>query len=171
MMKAKNIIFPLLALFLFAAAPAFGNNCCPENKDRGTVEAIEPLQKAKPAPVTSLHAKPDAVVYRDITNNAFLHPAEMLMGRIPGVWVTGGYNFYQIRIRGAMGPPLLVLDGMQLWSYDDQSLNNLLWSIPTTDIDRIEVLKNAASAAIYGGRASNGVIVIHTLRGEEADSQ
>lgn len=159
-MKNKKIIFPILAVFFFAAFPAFGNHCCPDGEEG----AIQPIETLMPASVASLNPTPDAVVLNPDFGNMYLHPAEMLIGRVPGVWVTGGYNFYQIRIRGALGPPLLVIDDMPFYNYDDQALNNLLWSIPVADIGRIEVLKSAAAASMYS-QAGNGVIRVITRRG------
>lgn len=163
-MKNKKIFFPILALLSFAALPTFGNNCCPEGEEGKIASDVQPIEALMPASVTSLHGTADAIVLNPDFGNMYLHPAEMLIGRVPGVWVTGGYNFYRIRIRGAMGPPLLVLDGMPFYNYNDEALNNLLWTISTADIERIEVLKSLAEASIYS-QAGNGVIRVFTRRG------
>jgi TonB-dependent SusC/RagA subfamily outer membrane receptor len=92
---------------------------------------------------------------------------EMFQGRLAGVAVTrlpgGGYS---VRIRGASnltegGDPLFVLDGVPLLS---SRPGHELDGINPSDVERIDVLKDAGSAAIYGSRAANGVILITTRR-------
>jgi TonB-dependent SusC/RagA subfamily outer membrane receptor len=91
---------------------------------------------------------------------------ELLQGRMAGVAVTrdagGGYS---IRIRGASnimgGEPLFVIDGVPLHG---TRAGHELDGINPSDIARIDVLKDAGSAAIYGSRAANGVILITTRR-------
>jgi TonB-dependent SusC/RagA subfamily outer membrane receptor len=94
---------------------------------------------------------------------------EMLRG-VPGLDVTrlpdGGY---QLRIRGQRSirgnpgddDPLLVVDGIPISA---GALSSTLASLAPGDIARIEVLKDAGAAGIYGSRAANGVIVITTKR-------
>ncbi|WP_373060136.1 SusC/RagA family TonB-linked outer membrane protein [Zunongwangia sp. H14] len=92
--------------------------------------------------------------------------ASVLQGRLPGVTVSNfsaqpGNDNPQIRIRGigsfnAGQEPLVIVDGVQ------SQLNQ----IPLTDIASVSVLKDAASAAIYGVRAANGVILVTTKRGK-----
>ena len=163
-MKNKKIFFPILFMLFFATSPAFANDCCPNSEEGKAVPAIQPIEALMPTSVASLTRTPEAVVLNPDFGNAYLHPAEMLIGRVPGVRVTGSYNFYRIRIRGATGPPLLVIDDMPFYNYNDEALNNLLWSIPVADIERIEVLKSIAEASLYS-QAGNGVIRVVTRRG------
>ena len=77
----------------------------------------------------------------------------------------------EILIRGigsisAGNQPLFVVDGF-IYGNTNASNNNPLASIPPGDIESISVLKDAASAALYGSRASNGVILITTKSGRE----
>lgn len=86
--------------------------------------------------------------------------AELLQGRVAGVQVING----RIRIRGVSSlqgsnEPLIVLDGIPLAG--DPSTTN----INPHDIQSIKVLKDAASAAMYGSRGANGVIEIKTKKG------
>jgi TonB-dependent SusC/RagA subfamily outer membrane receptor len=93
--------------------------------------------------------------------------ADMIEGRFPGVDVrrlaTGGIS---VRIRGAHSingdlEPLYVLDGMpQQRGFGDTFIRDL----NPRDIESISVLKDAASASIYGSRGINGVILITTRR-------
>ncbi|HTE24147.1 SusC/RagA family TonB-linked outer membrane protein [Flavitalea sp.] len=91
------------------------------------------------------------------------NPIEALQGKISGVnigAVTSPGETPQIRIRGnrslnASNEPLYVVDGIP---------RNTIEDIPVSDIESIEVLKDAASAAVYGSRGANGVILITTKR-------
>jgi TonB-linked SusC/RagA family outer membrane protein len=92
--------------------------------------------------------------------------SEMLRGKAAGVQINlndprpGGNS--DILIRGQVSlvgnDPLIIVDGVPYDDIDD---------IPPTDIKSVEVLKDAASQAIYGARAANGVILITTKRGQE----
>ena len=92
---------------------------------------------------------------------------ELIEGRIPGISVTrlrGGNLSLQIRGVGrgyGNGEPLLVVDGTP-WT-TDMPIRSLLNAINPNEVARIDVLKDASSAAIYGSRAANGVLLI-TLR-------
>ena len=106
-----------------------------------------------------------------------------LTGKVAGVRVqqtTGapGGNI-SIRVRGtgsinADNEPLYVIDGFPVENTNvgasDQGLNPLS-SINPDDIESIEVLKDAAAAAIYGSRGSNGVVIITTKRGEQGKAK
>jgi len=94
-----------------------------------------------------------------------------LQGKIPGLFIasTDGTPNSQpnIQIRGvqsaiaSMANPLLVVDGL-IVENNTLSLNN----INSQDIESVEILKDAASAAIYGARGSTGVIIITTKKGK-----
>lgn len=90
--------------------------------------------------------------------------AEAIVGKLPGVQVTAvdGSPDAEIKIlvRGGGSitqdnSPLIILDGFEVGSLND---------VPPTDIESIEVLKDAASTAIYGARGANGVILVTTKR-------
>jgi TonB-dependent starch-binding outer membrane protein SusC len=100
---------------------------------------------------------------------------EMMQGRFAGVQVTpDGRGGYSIRIRGTSTlyaggntEPLIVIDGMPI-----QGFGNVLNGLSPHDIERIDVLKDAAATAIYGSRGANGVILITSKRSrKEADPQ
>ena len=169
-MKNKKRFFPILGLLFFTVLPVFANDFCApclEREEGKALPVVEPIETIMPTSVASLAGTPDVVALNSDFGSAYLHPAEMLIGRVPGVRVTGSYNFYRIRIRGAMGPPLLVIDEVPFYNYNDEALNSLLWSIPVVDIGRIEVLKNVADASMYS-QAGNGVIRVVTRRGVRA---
>ena len=111
-----------------------------------------------------------------------MSPSELLQGRIAGVSIsTSSGNLgsaEKMSIRGssslsASNEPLYVIDGIPL-SNNSASLYSFgenmssLATLNLTDIESIEVLKDAASAGIYGARASNGVILITTKKGSMA---
>lgn len=96
------------------------------------------------------------------------HPTEAMAGKLAGVQVqqVGGQpgQAATIRVRGsgsitASSAPLYVVDGYPL---GDQNLN----AINPSDIESIEVLKDASAAAIYGSRAANGVVLVTTKSGK-----
>lgn len=84
-----------------------------------------------------------------------------------------------IRVRGVnslslSSYPLIVVDGVPTYTGDlstNSAANNPLANINPADILSVEVLKDASAAAIYGSRASNGVILVTTKRGEEGASK
>lgn len=96
-------------------------------------------------------------------------PMRALQGRVAGMTVTADGSpsgTGSIRIRGigsinSSTSPLFVIDGVPTTS----SLN----SLNTNDIESIQVLKDAASASIYGSRAANGVIIITTKKGKTGE--
>jgi TonB-linked SusC/RagA family outer membrane protein len=95
-----------------------------------------------------------------------------LQGKVPGVYVTtnggqpGGGVSVRIRGVGAINNsnPLYIIDGVQIGAGDSENSNPLA-TINSNDIESIDILKDAASTAIYGTRAANGVVLITTKRG------
>jgi TonB-linked SusC/RagA family outer membrane protein len=93
---------------------------------------------------------------------------QALQGRTSGVTVVSSSGSpgagAKIRIRGAGSngntDPLFIVDGMKVTSIDN---------IPPSDIENIEVLKDAASSAIYGTEGANGVIIVTTKKGRAGD--
>lgn len=104
----------------------------------------------------------------DIANHPIADFRQAMVGKMPGVSVmqTGGDpegNSVMVRVRGigsatAGNDPLYVIDGVPV----EDGLSNL----NANDIESMEVLKDASSAAIYGSRGSNGVILITTKKGD-----
>lgn len=105
---------------------------------------------------------------------------QVLQGRAAGVQIQantgtpGGSS--TIRIRGtnslnATSQPIFVIDGVIIDSSgDDEGNSNPLAQINPADIVSMDILKDASATAIYGSRASNGVIMITTKRGNEGHS-
>lgn len=119
------------------------------------------------------------VTAKDIQQVPVANVQNALVGKLAGVQITqtngkveGGMN---IRVRGAASisastQPLYVLDGIPLIT-DDESSNgaptNPLLTLSPNEIESIDVLKDASSAAIYGARGANGVVIITTKKGKE----
>lgn len=99
---------------------------------------------------------------------------DMLVGQTPGVVVTqagGPEGGGTIRIRGgsslnASNDPLIVVDGVPLSNAGMSGLGNSLGMISPENIESMTILKDASATAIYGSRASNGVIIITTKKGK-----
>jgi TonB-linked SusC/RagA family outer membrane protein len=122
--------------------------------------------------VTQLTAK-------DVENVPTVSFEQAIQGRTPGVQINQGSGKLgagvQIRVRGsssvtASNQPLYVIDGIPATSVDagtDTEPLNPLADLNPNDIESITILKDASSAAIYGSRASNGVILVNTKKGRQ----
>ncbi len=114
----------------------------------------------------------DVVKAKDAGANTSLSPAELLIGKAPGVEVvqTSGVpgSGAQIIVRGVGSftnvAPLYVIDGIQ----GNEGLFN---QISPQDIENITILKDAASTAIYGVAGANGVVIITTKKGKAGATQ
>ncbi len=104
---------------------------------------------------------------------------QLANGKLAGVQITsnGGApgSGSRIRIRGgaslnASNDPLIVIDGMPLDNSGVSGAANPLSFINPNDIETFTVLKDASATAIYGSRASNGVIMITTKKGKKGDA-
>lgn len=112
---------------------------------------------------------------RDFNQGAITTPQELLVGKSAGVVITtsGGApgSGSSIRIRGgsslnASNDPLIVIDGVPIDNSNVSGSSNLLAFVNPNDIETFTVLKDASATAIYGSRASNGVIIITTKKGD-----
>jgi TonB-dependent starch-binding outer membrane protein SusC len=110
----------------------------------------------------------------DFNRGNIVSPGELLMGRMAGVQITTGGGApgagEVIRIRGgsslsALNDPLVVIDGVPVDSRGISGMRSPLSTINPNDIETFTVLKDASATAIYGSRASNGVILITTKKG------
>ena len=105
-----------------------------------------------------------------LNKGAITSPSEMLKGKSAGVGSAA-----TIRIRGgsslnAENSPLIVIDGLPITNEGISGVADQLSSINPSDIETFTVLKDASATAIYGSRASNGVIIITTKKGSKYDS-
>lgn len=110
----------------------------------------------------------------DFNQGNITSPQELFQGKAAGVSVTSSDGApgsgATIRIRGgsslsASNDPLFVVDGVPLDGGGVSGMRNPLNTINPNDIESINILKDASATAIYGSRASNGVIIINTKKG------
>ena len=113
-----------------------------------------------------------AVNFDDVANIPVANTSTMLQGRLPGVVLQtngaqAGHDDPEIRVRGvgtlgsgSKNNPMVLIDGIE-------SSISQMSELAAEDIESVSVLKDAASAAIYGVRAANGVILVTTKRGAE----
>ncbi len=115
----------------------------------------------------------------EINKGVITTPADLLRGKSAGVVVTSGSGMpgsgATVRIRGgaslnASNDPLYIIDGLPVSNDGISGMSDPLSSINPEDIESFTVLKDASATAIYGSRASNGVIVITTKKGSKAAS-
>src|ERR1700722_4671188 len=112
---------------------------------------------------------------KDFQTGAITTPDQMIAGKVPGVSVISNSGSpgagSTIRIRGgtsinASNDPLIVIDGVPLSNNTISGVANPLSMINSDDIESFTILKDASATAIYGSRASNGVIIITTKKGK-----
>jgi TonB-dependent starch-binding outer membrane protein SusC len=134
---------------------AIGYGVVKKNDATGSISAIRPDKLNK-----------------GLTTNA----QDLIAGKIAGVVVTSGGGTpgggATIRIRGgsslnASNDPLYVIDGLAMDNEGIKGVANPLSTINPNDIESFTVLKDASATAIYGSRASNGVILITTKKGDK----
>lgn len=121
-----------------------------------------------------------AVTSDEFNKGAITTADQLLTGRAPGIRITsaGGQPDAapNIRIRGgsslsAQNNPLIVIDGVPLDFVNPAGVNNPLSLVNPNDIESFTILKDASATAIYGSRASNGVIIITTKKGTSGKPQ
>ena len=114
-----------------------------------------------------------------LTKGVATSPTTLLQGKSAGVVVTSGDGApgsgNTIRIRGgsslkANNDPLIVIDGLPISEVGITGVADQLSSINPSDIESFTVLKDASATAIFGSRASNGVIIITTKKGSKFDN-
>jgi iron complex outermembrane receptor protein len=126
---------------------------------------------------TDLTGSISSVSAKDFNGGLVNSPAQLINGKVPGVTIISSSGSPSsgstIRIRGgaslnASNDPLIVLDGVPLEAGGiSGNSGNFLSMINPADIENMTILKDASSTAIYGSRASNGVILITTKKGSK----
>lgn len=120
------------------------------------------------------------VTSKDFQTGSITTPEQLISGKVAGVSITSNSGApgagSTIRVRGgaslnASNDPLIVVDGVQLSNDAIAGAPNPLSLINPNDIESFTVLKDASATAIYGSRASNGVIIITTKRGQTGKPQ
>ncbi len=121
-----------------------------------------------------------AITSKDFNKGAITTPEQLIAGKVAGVQITsnGGApgSGSTIRIRGgaslnASNNPLIVIDGVPVDNGGISGAANPLSLINPNDIESFNILKDASATAIYGSRASNGVIIITTKKGKSGKAK
>lgn len=117
---------------------------------------------------------------KDFQTGNITSPEQLIAGKVAGVSITSNGGApgagSQIRVRGgaslnASNDPLVVVDGVQLSNDAIPGAPSPLSLINPNDIETFTILKDASATAIYGSRASNGVIIITTKKGTTGTPQ
>jgi len=119
-----------------------------------------------------------AIGDEDFNKGMITSPQALLSGKVSGVQISGDGTpggGSTIRIRGgsslsASNDPLIVVDGIPLDNDGVSGSANSLNAVNPNDIESMTVLKDASATAIFGSRASNGVIIITTKKGKVGDA-
>jgi len=123
---------------------------------------------------TDLTGSVVAVGAKDFQKGNINSAEQLLVGKVAGLSVTSGGGSAgggsRLRIRGgaslnASNDPLLVIDGVPVDGNGISGSANLLNTINPNDIESMTILKDASATALYGSRASNGVIIVTTKKG------
>lgn len=125
---------------------------------------------------TDLTGSVTSVSSKDFQKGFIPSTEQLLQGKVAGLQITSGGGYAgggsRIRIRGgaslnASNDPLIVIDGVPVEGNGIAGSDNLLGTINPDDIESISVLKDASATALYGSRASNGVLIITTKKGSK----
>lgn len=125
---------------------------------------------------TDLTGSVTAVSAKDFQKGNINSAEQLLVGKVAGLSITTGGGAAgggsRIRIRGgaslnASNDPLLVIDGVPVDGNGVAGSANLLNTINPNDIESMTILKDASATALYGSRASNGVIIVTTKKGSK----
>ena len=117
-----------------------------------------------------------AISTKDFNRSVVGSPQDLIVGRVAGVQITSNSGApgsgSTIRIRGgssigASNDPLIIIDGFPVDNSEVKGMSNPLATINPNDIESYTILKDASATAIYGSRASNGVIIVTTKKGKE----
>jgi TonB-dependent starch-binding outer membrane protein SusC len=142
------------------------------NKDLGEAVVVGYGSRKK----GDLTASITTITAKDFQKGNITTPEQLIAGKVAGVSVisNGGApgSGSTIRIRGgaslnASNDPLIVIDGVAISNNGISGSSNPLSLVNPNDIESFTILKDAASTAIYGSRASNGVILITTKKGKK----
>ena len=175
--SAKAIVISSVGMLLqevdLGNRTTFNISLRPDERDMQEVVVVGYQQRKKRDEAGAI----SSVRGQDIENIPNPSLDKALQGRAAGVVVQANNGIpggaINVRIRGtgsflAGNQPLYIVDGVQMNVRDDASFtqSNPLAFLNPNDIESIDILKDAASAAIYGAQASNGVVIITTKKGK-----
>ena len=173
----KNVLKVSVASFFFVGIGVYGQKKDTTAAERKIDEVIVVgYGKSTKAKLTDNVAKISSESIKEIPNANFQNA---IVGKAAGVRVnqTNGKleSGFNINVRGSASisagtSPLYVIDGIPMINSDESTNGapvNPLVTLSATEIESIEILKDASSAAIYGSRGSNGVVLITTKTGKK----
>lgn len=161
--KIKHIILSLLVVVGSFALSA-------QEKGQSNSEKVDKKEKIDVLYGTQQYNRfvgnMDSVSGEKLSKYPSLMLSSALQGQLPGVYLTQNYgspgtDSYSLSIRGTVGDEIILVDGVErpLSPYDIEQIQD------------VKVFKDPISKALYGGRKSNGVIVVTTKRGKEGKSE
>lgn len=170
-MKNFSTVLKIAPAFLLASAMAHAqtDSTTQEKKIEEVVLVGYGRQKK-----SDLTGSVTAISAKDFNEGNITSPEQLIQGKTSGIQITTNSGApgagSTIRIRGgaslnASNDPLIVIDGVPVDNNGINGAANPLALINPNDIESFSILKDASAAAIYGSRASNGVIIITTKRG------
>ncbi|QQV04114.1 MULTISPECIES: SusC/RagA family TonB-linked outer membrane protein [Chryseobacterium] len=171
-MKNFTTVLKIAPAFLLASSILHAQNNDSLTKEKAIEEVVLVGFGAKKK--SDLTGSVTAVTEKDFNKGAIVSADQLIQGKAPGVRITnnGGSpdSNPNIRIRGgsslsASNNPLIVIDGIPLDATNPAGIQNPLALVNPNDIESFSILKDASATAIYGARASNGVILIKTKSG------
>ncbi|MBP7357605.1 MAG: TonB-dependent receptor plug domain-containing protein, partial [Cloacibacterium sp.] len=173
----KNVLKVSVASLFFVGIGVYGQKKDTTAAERKIDEVIVVgYGKSTKAKLTDNVAKISSESIKEIPNANFQNA---IVGKAAGVRVnqTNGKleSGFNINVRGSASisagtSPLYVIDGIPMINSDESTNGapvNPLVTLSATEIESIEILKDASSAAIYGARGSNGVVLITTKTGKK----
>lgn len=171
-MKSYNTVLKIAPAFLLAGTIMMNAQQDSLKREKKIDEVVLIGYGAKKK--SDLTGSVTAITAKDFQEGAVGSPEQLIQGKTAGVQIsTGGApgSGSAIRIRGgsslnASNDPLIVIDGVPVDNGEISGAANPLALINPNDIESFNILKDASATAIYGNRASNGVIIITTRRGK-----
>lgn len=170
-MKNFTTVLKIAPAFLLASSVMFGQKQDSTAKEKKIEEVV--LIGYGKQKKTDLTGSITSVTAKDFNGGA-TSPAQLIQGKTPGVQITTNSGApgsgSTIKVRGTSSltgnnSPLIVIDGVPQDFVGISGASDPLSLINPNDIQSFDILKDASAAAIYGNRASNGVILITTKQG------
>ena len=168
-------------ILVFSSVGYVGEEVDPGNRSVIDLQMTEDITQLKELVVvgygtakkSDLTSSISSISTQDLPSTSAMSINNMIQGRVPGVDIVPANGMpgagVSIKVRGVSSinnsEPLYVIDGVQFHN-SGGTQHNVLSMINPNDIDRIEILKDASAAAIYGANGANGVILITTKKGQ-----
>lgn len=171
-MKNLTTVLKIAPAFLLASSIMHAQTKDSATKEKKIEEVVLIGYGAKKK--SDLTGSVTAISAKDFNEGSITSPEQLIQGKASGIQITNNSGApgagSTIRIRGgaslnASNDPLIVIDGVPVDATGISGASNPLALINPNDIESFNILKDASATAIYGSRASNGVIIITTKKG------